>query len=100
MKGEQIGFIAQDVETVLPQTVLTANDADKTKGIKYDELIPVLTKALQELKSEDDNLRATLKTATDNLADESKKANDGAAADAKAIDELRRELEAYQKAHP
>jgi hypothetical protein len=50
MKGEQIGFIAQEVEKVLPSTVLTQNDANKTKGLKYNELIPVLTKALQELE--------------------------------------------------
>ena len=50
MKGEQIGFIAQEVEKFLPFVVLTQNDADKTKGLKYNELIPVLTKALQELE--------------------------------------------------
>lgn len=58
MKGRQIGFIAQDVQTVLPDAVLTANDADKTLGLKYNSLIPVLTKAIQELKSENDDFRA------------------------------------------
>ena len=89
MKGEQIGFIAQDVEEVLPQAVLTANDADKTKGLKYDELIPVLTKAVQEMKTDSDA------------------AADKQTANAKAIEELRaksdelhREFEAYKEAHP
>jgi len=46
MKGEQIGFIAQDVQHLLPDTILTANDKDKTLSIKYNELIPVLTNSL------------------------------------------------------
>ena len=58
MKGEQIGFIAQEVEKVLPSVVLTQNDKDKTKGLKYTEVIPVLAKAIQELKVDNDNLRA------------------------------------------
>lgn len=52
MKGEQIGFIAQDVQPVLPDVVMTANDADKTLGLKYDSLIPVLAKAIQEQQAE------------------------------------------------
>jgi hypothetical protein len=52
MKGVQTGFIAQDVETVLPSTVLTQNDANKTKGLKYNEIVAVLTKAMQEQQVE------------------------------------------------
>ncbi len=51
MHGKQMGFIAQDVEKVLPSVVLTENNDEKTKGIKYSELIPVLTKAIQEIKA-------------------------------------------------
>jgi hypothetical protein len=67
MKGRQIGFIAQDVQTVLPDAVLTANDADKTLGLKYDALIPVLTKAIQQLKSDNDAEAAQIKALTDRL---------------------------------
>ena len=48
MKGEQIGFIAQEVQKVVPDVVVTANDKAKTLSLKYDNLIPVLTKAIQE----------------------------------------------------
>jgi hypothetical protein len=58
MKGEQFGFIAQEIETVLPSVVLTQNDTRKTKGIKYTEIIPLLTKALQEQQAEIEQLRA------------------------------------------
>jgi DNA recombination-dependent growth factor C len=57
MEGQQVGFIAQDVEKVLPAVVVTADNAEKTKSIKYDEIIPVLTKAIQELKADNDKLR-------------------------------------------
>jgi hypothetical protein len=48
MEGVQIGFIAQDMEKILPQVVLTQDDEEQTKGIKYSEIIPVLTKAIQQ----------------------------------------------------
>ena len=51
MQGTQMGFIAQEVEKILPSAVLTQDDAEKTKGLKPTELIPVLTKAIQELES-------------------------------------------------
>jgi hypothetical protein len=60
MKGEQIGFIAQEVEKVLPQVVLTQNNEEKTKGIKYDEIIPVLTKAIVELSDQNKKLQESL----------------------------------------
>jgi hypothetical protein len=41
-------LIAQEVEKVLPSTILTAKDTRKSKAIKYDELTAVLIKAVQE----------------------------------------------------
>ena len=52
MKGQQIGFSAQEVEKVFPASLLTQRDRWKTKGLKYNELIPILTKALQEQQQE------------------------------------------------
>jgi hypothetical protein len=43
-----LGFLAQEVETVLPQVVSTADDAMKTKSVAYSDIVPVLTKAIQE----------------------------------------------------
>lgn len=62
MRGRQMGFIAQEVENVLPSAILTEDNAEKTKGLKYNELIAVLTKALQEQQTE---IRS-LKVANDN----------------------------------
>lgn len=58
MKGRQIGFIAQDVLPVLPEIVLTQNNAEKTLGLKYDAFIPILTKAIQQQQQEIDRLNA------------------------------------------
>ncbi len=38
--AREIGFIAQDVETVLPQVVTT--DSDGFKGVAYSRIVPVL----------------------------------------------------------
>ena len=48
MKGIQTGFIAQELEEVFPSMVITLDDSLQTKNIKSAELIPVLTKAIQE----------------------------------------------------
>jgi len=63
-EGMQTGFIAQDVETVLPHLVITQKDPEKTKTLKYNEFIPVLTKAVQELDAE---LRAVTASVIDGL---------------------------------
>ena len=53
VSGEQIGFIAQEVEKILPSLVQnnkhpTASGTMDYKGLNYIGLIPVLTKAIQE----------------------------------------------------
>lgn len=57
MRGRQTGLIAQEVEKVLPATVLTAKDARKSKAIKYDELTAILIKAVQEQQAEINELK-------------------------------------------
>lgn len=44
--GNQIGFIAQDVEKVLPELVKT--DADGYKSVSYGNLTPVIVEAIKE----------------------------------------------------
>lgn len=53
--GTQIGVIAQEVETVLPEIVST--DSDGYKSVAYGKLTAVLVEAVKELKAENAELR-------------------------------------------
>jgi hypothetical protein len=63
MEGSQIGLIAQEVEDILPEAVLTMDDEAQTKGIQYDELIPVLINAIQQLDASNKELQSRLESA-------------------------------------
>lgn len=53
--NQEIGLIAQEVETVLPSIVLT--DPEGKKLINYTALIPLLIDAVKELQKEVDELK-------------------------------------------
>jgi hypothetical protein len=65
---KQIGVIAQELKEVFPSMIEVHNDKDKegndlgttTKSVKYSIFIPMLIKAIQELKAENDTLKDTL----------------------------------------
>ncbi len=52
-KGTEVGLIAQDVETVIPEVVGT--DAEGYKSIHYDKLTSVLIEAVKEMKNKIDS---------------------------------------------
>lgn len=56
-KTERIGFIAQDMEKVLPEVI--SQDRDGMLGIDYATVTPLLAAAIQELKAEFDAYKAT-----------------------------------------
>ena len=47
-KRTHLGLIAQEVERVMPEMIERGNDASQPLGMNYDNLIPVLIKAVQE----------------------------------------------------
>ncbi|MBI2355374.1 MAG: tail fiber domain-containing protein [Deltaproteobacteria bacterium] len=55
---KNIGFIAQEIEAVIPEMVSTGPNG--MKGVAYSDLVPVLTRAIQDLKAENDALKARL----------------------------------------
>ena len=59
---KMLGFIAQDVEQIMPGLVQTSNNPqfniEDFKSIKTSVLIPMLVQAIQELKAEIDALKA------------------------------------------
>ena len=54
---EQIGVLAQDMEAIMPEIVLTADDDMQTKSVDYGKLTSVLIEAIKELKIEIDELK-------------------------------------------
>jgi hypothetical protein len=95
-KALQTGFIAQEVQRVLPNLVSAAPDADiastngnvtkirSVLGINYTGLVVPIVKAVQELKTLHDSDIAKLEAANDNQAAE--------------IEALRADIEALRKA--
>ncbi|MCF6171237.1 MAG: tail fiber domain-containing protein [Bacteroidales bacterium] len=70
-QGAQIGFVAQDVETVFPELVSTvshpksqgkSNDYEEYKAINYIALIPVLTEAIQEQQQQIEQQKQLIET--------------------------------------
>ncbi|OAI44180.1 hypothetical protein AYO38_10020 [bacterium SCGC AG-212-C10] len=55
-KREHIGLIAQEVQEVMPELVVTGDDAEGTLSMAYTELIPVLINAIQEQQDRFDQL--------------------------------------------
>jgi hypothetical protein len=51
-EGGDIGFIAQEVEKIVPEVVHT--DADGIKSVDYPKLVPILVKAIQEQQADND----------------------------------------------
>jgi hypothetical protein len=54
---KQVGFIAQEVQKLIPEVVTgVEGDLEKgeTLGITYANMVPILTKAIQELKKENE----------------------------------------------
>jgi Chaperone of endosialidase len=65
-EGRRVGFIAQEVREVIPELVSIAPDAMQTEAVEYGNVTPVLVKAIQELKTDNDDLQA--RVATDDAA--------------------------------
>ena len=64
---KEIGFIAQELKKVLPNIVAESEDSDKVLSVSYNEIIPVLTKAIQELTERVEKLEQENKTLLDKV---------------------------------
>ena len=53
---ENIGVVAQEVEKILPEIVLTADDEIGTKSVDYSRLTAVLIEAVKELSAKIEKL--------------------------------------------
>lgn len=67
-KGPQYGLIAQEVEKVWPELVLTATDKMGTKSLSYINLIAPMLEGMKELKALNDNQAAQIRHLEDEVA--------------------------------
>jgi hypothetical protein len=64
---DNIGFIAQDIQKIIPQAVSITNNKTGMLGLKTDFLVPYIAKAVQELKLEKDIEISELKAQIEEL---------------------------------
>jgi hypothetical protein len=55
-EGSDIGVIAQEIEEILPEIVITRDNG--YKAVKYEKIVPFLIQCIKELKDEIDNLKS------------------------------------------
>ena len=60
---KNIGVIAQEIEKVLPEVVLTDTTENQFKSVAYGNIVGVLIEAIKELSSRVDNLEKLIQTA-------------------------------------
>jgi trimeric autotransporter adhesin len=55
--NRMLGFIAQEMEQIIPESVVAPKNETEFYAMKYDALIPVLTKAIQEQQAQIESLK-------------------------------------------
>tara|TARA_R110002050_G_scaffold43565_3_gene104256 strand:- start:486 stop:3155 length:2670 start_codon:yes stop_codon:yes gene_type:complete len=56
-KEQGVGVIAQEIEKVLPEVVVTNNDEDGTKSVAYGNVVGLLIEAIKDLQKEVEELK-------------------------------------------
>ena len=60
-ENRSVGFIAQEVEKVLPEVVQTEKNTEGYKSVQYDKVVALLVEAIKEQQKQIDSLKAELK---------------------------------------
>ncbi len=68
IKGTQLGFLAQELEKLIPLVVNKPETEKDFYSVNYTELIPVLTKAIQEQQAQNDTQVAISKAQAAEIA--------------------------------
>ena len=98
----EIGFIAQEVQKILPALVRVGKDVDKTLALDYNSLIPILTRAIQEQQKQIETLQAQRDGQSAVLSSQSSKLDMQTArldAQSAELEEIRMLLKANVKVH-
>jgi hypothetical protein len=67
------GFIAQELQKVLPMLVHESTDKEKLLSVNYTAIIPILTKGIQEQQAQIEELKKEMKVLKKLLLDLNKK---------------------------
>lgn len=72
MKGQpelwkKYWFIAQEIESIFPELVRTANDDMGTKSVDYISLIPILVESIKSQQKQIDDQNAIIQTLQEKL---------------------------------
>ena len=57
-EGHDIGVIAQEIESILPEIVITKFNG--YKGVKYEKILQLLIEAIKELQEEIEHLKSRI----------------------------------------
>ena len=57
----ELGFIAQEVEKVLPEVVSKDNSPEEYRSVKYDKVVALLVEAIKEQQKQIDSLKSQFK---------------------------------------
>jgi hypothetical protein len=57
----ELGFIAQEVEKVLPEVVSKDNSPEEYRSVKYDKVVALLVEAIKEQQKQIDSLKLQVK---------------------------------------
>jgi len=61
-ESRSYGVMAHELQEVLPDAVLGEKDAEEMQGVDYSKIVPLLVKAIQELKADNDILKSRIET--------------------------------------
>ena len=65
-ESRSYGVMAHELQEVLPQAVVGEKDAEEMQGVDYSKIVPLLVKSIQELKADNDSLKARIETLENN----------------------------------
>lgn len=57
IQRKNIGFIAQDIEKIIPQVVTTSEKGEQYKSVAYGNIVALLVEAIKELREEIETLK-------------------------------------------
>jgi hypothetical protein len=65
-ESRSYGVMAHELQEVLPDAVTGEKDAEEMQGVDYSKIVPLLVKSIQELKADNDSLKARIETLENN----------------------------------